>query len=297
MPRLALDRFVDAAVAEVRGAVQRVHRRFSAQQLAAQGACKHVARAVQRQLDKGPQHEADAAVQPREIADAGLGADAGENGVFDLLRVEKRLVRAGAGEAREQRRLRPVGRDHVRQTAQLPHGVDMRVGKAAIEPSVVAQHWVDHDERPPVCEAADELRREPDLLRRAAVAGGDAVKLHADLLPVRGKRAHGFGRVLHDVAGEAARVRREKGRRQRDGLDPVAGQDRHRDAQRALAEAGQVVNERGPLQAAGVDCLHAWLRFWICLPTIPAARLMSRVRIIRMAAMAKATSNSPSSLA
>ena len=53
----------------------------------------------------------------------------------------------------------------------------------------------------------------------------------------------------------------------------------------------------GPHQTAGVDRFHCRLRFWICFPTIPAARLMRSVKIIRMAAMAKATSNSPSSFA
>ena len=53
----------------------------------------------------------------------------------------------------------------------------------------------------------------------------------------------------------------------------------------------------GPHQTAGVDRFHCRLRFWICFPTIPAARLIRSVKIIRMAAMAKAASNSPSSFA
>ena len=84
----------------------------------------------------------------------------------------------------------------------------MRVGKTGVERFMVAQHGIDQHERVFIGKAADEFRRQPDLLDRAAVAGDNGVKFHAELFPVRGKQPHILRHVLHDKAGEAARVRR-----------------------------------------------------------------------------------------
>ena len=71
----------------------------------------------------------------------------------------------------------------------------------------VAKHGIDDDERFFLREAADKLRGKADLLRCAAVAGHDAVKLDADPLPVRGEGAHAVRHVLHGIALKAAGVR------------------------------------------------------------------------------------------
>ena len=84
----------------------------------------------------------------------------------------------------------------------------MRVGKAGVERLMVAQNRVDKHERIRLCKTADELRCQFDLLDRAAVAGENGVKFHAELFPVRGKQPHILRHVLHDKAGKAARVRR-----------------------------------------------------------------------------------------
>ena len=205
--RLTPDSFLNAAVAEICGMQQRRLRAVSAQKLAAQGACKDVSRAVEHLVDIRLLDKTDLPVQSCQIPHPVSGFDTGDDGIFDLLCIQKRLVCAGEGQARQQGGLRPVRRDEIGEAAQLAHCVHVRVRKAVIERFTVAKHGIDDDERFFLREAADKLRGKADLLRCAAVAGHDAVKLDADPLPVRGEGAHAVRHVLHGIALKAAGVR------------------------------------------------------------------------------------------
>ena len=79
--------------------------------------------------------------------------------------------------------------------------------------------------------------------------------MHAHLLPVCGEGAHFLGHIAHDVALKPARMRGKHRRGQRDGLHAARGNDGQCHAQRALADAGKVVNQRRALDAGIVNSL------------------------------------------
>ena len=87
MAGLPFGRFMDAAVAEIRCAQQRRLRGLPAQKFSAQRARKYVSCAMHSHIDGFLLYECDPSVQTRQVADAAAGSNAGNDCIFDLLRI------------------------------------------------------------------------------------------------------------------------------------------------------------------------------------------------------------------
>lgn len=219
--------------------MQRVGQELIIEQLAAQGGGKHIAAAVQFQREPGLVHAEHAAVQTRQIADFVFPAGhAGNDGVGRFKPAQDRLGRVVRAAARQQGGLGQVGGNDVRQLAQRAHFLHIIGRKAAVQAAVIAQHGIHQHQGILLREILDDLPGDFNLPDRAEKAGVDAVKMHADALPMGDEGLHFLRHVAHDIAVKAAGVGGQDGGRQSDGFHARSGQDGQRHAQRALAQAG-----------------------------------------------------------
>ena len=144
----------------------------------------------------------------------------------------------------------------MRQLAQRAHFLHIVGRKAAVQAAVIAQHGIYQYQGILLREILDELPGDFNLPDRAEKAGADAVKMHADALPMGNEGLHFLRHVAHDIAVKSAGVGGQDGGRQGDGFHARSGQDGQRHAQRALAQAGQIVDQRRALHAGIVYRLH-----------------------------------------
>ena len=154
----------------------------------------------------------------------------------------------GAAEEREE--LREVGRQHVRAPAKRAHGGHHLLGDLAVEPSVVAEHGIDDDERARGSEAGDEVPDDLDLPGRAEVARVDRVEVDSEPLPLGDDARHLVGEVEKREARVLRVVRKDRRRKRADfaAHRRENGQDRR---ERDAADAREVVNRGDAAREAG----------------------------------------------
>ena len=158
-------------------------------------------------------------------------------------RVDVALVVFGAElSAGEEAGLGDVRQNEVGREGEALHGLDVIEVESRVELSVVRHGRVDDGESAVGQERREDVLHIGDLLPAAEVAGVDRVKRDVLLPPVRGDAGDVLGQIAHGKARKARRVRAQHGRGQNAGLEARGGEDRQRDGQRALADAGDVLD-------------------------------------------------------
>ena len=300
MGGLPLSCFFHAGVAELRRPLQCRRGVFPRQQRPAQGGGEHVPGAVEGPLHPGVLDGHRPLPQPGQVADLPPPVYAGDDDVLHpqlLPQGIQQLLRRGIrGKPGQQSGLGAVGGDHMGHAAQLPHFLHLFRTEAAIQRPVITQNRVYQDQGAVLCKPLNKAPGKVDLRPVGKKSGVDAVKFQPQCLPLGGKLLHLPGEVPHNVPRKG-RLCRQHRSGQRNSLHSPGRHHRGGHRQGALAKARQVIQQGRTLHSRAIDRIHSSFLLLKYRPTSPAARSMIRASAIRMAAMAKATSNSPCSLA
>ncbi len=146
------------------------------------------------------------------------------------------------GLAQQQRCLRQVGGDDVRQLRQPGHAAAHGGGVGLVDPAVVPHHRVHHHHGVRSPEPADKVLHHADLPLTAQEAAVYSLECQAQAGPVVRHLGHFVGHVQKGEPLEPAGMGGEKCRGQGAALDPHGGENRNGHSERTPAEAGHVMN-------------------------------------------------------
>ena len=138
---------------------------------------------------------------------------------------------------------REVRRQNVRLAGEHAHFRHHFVRDLVVEPPVVPEDRIDHDERLLAAEFLDEVRDDADLPRRAEVARVNGAEFEREAPPL-GDDLREFVRQIEKAEVRILRVVRENRRRQGTDFEAHGGENRNDGRKRHAPEARKVVNGR-----------------------------------------------------